>query len=157
MQGGQPLDYVGERLPIELGILRPDAVADGAVGIQTSVPVHAALMANMRFTTTSDLSSFNLRSCQFPRNRFGSAKEISMRERRKLARTHVQRCARLLTEDSLLVDCVVLDLTNDGAGIRVQDVSTVSRVISLTFDSGRSNRSCRLVWLGADRMGVQFH
>ena len=32
MQIGEPLDRIGERLLVDLGVLRPDAVADGAVG-----------------------------------------------------------------------------------------------------------------------------
>lgn len=79
-----------------------------------------------------------------------------MLERRKFARTHVQKRARLLIEESLLVDCVVLDLTNSGAGIRLQDLNTVPNVVDLTFDSGRSNRSCQVVWQIADRIGVEF-
>lgn len=79
-----------------------------------------------------------------------------MQERRKYVRTHVQRPARLLTEEPLPVDCLVLDLTNSGAGIRVQDSSPLPDTLNLTFDSGRSHRSCRLVWRVADRIGVEF-
>ena len=79
-----------------------------------------------------------------------------MRERRKSARTQVQKRASLLTEGSSLIDCVVLDLTNSGAGIRVQNLGKVPNILNLTFDSGRSNRPCRLVWHMADRIGVEF-
>ena len=32
MHIGEPLDGIGEGLLVDLGVLRPDAVADGAVG-----------------------------------------------------------------------------------------------------------------------------
>ena len=32
MQVGEPLDRIGEGLLVDLGVLRPDAVAQGAVG-----------------------------------------------------------------------------------------------------------------------------
>ena len=79
-----------------------------------------------------------------------------MDERRKFARTNVQRPARLLTEEPLPLDCLVLDLTNSGACIRVQNSSPLPDLLDLTFDAGRSHRSCRLVWRVADRIGVQF-
>ena len=79
-----------------------------------------------------------------------------MRERRKVTRTHVQKRAKLLTEEPLPIDCVVLDLTNSGAGIRVQNLSALRDALNLTFDSGRSHRSCRVVWRIADRLGVEF-
>lgn len=79
-----------------------------------------------------------------------------MDERRKFARTNVQKPARLLTEEPLSIDCLVLDLTNSGAGIRVQNLSVLPGILNLTFDAGRSQRSCRLVWRLADRIGVEF-
>jgi len=79
-----------------------------------------------------------------------------MRERRKFARTQVQRRASLLIDGPSLIDCMVLDLTNAGAGIHVQNLSAVPKLLNLTFDSGRSNRSCRVVWQIAERIGVEF-
>ena len=79
-----------------------------------------------------------------------------MHERRKFTRTNVQKAARLLTEEPRPVDCLVLDLTNCGAGIRLQSLDTLPNTLDLTFDSGRSHRACRLVWQIADRIGVEF-
>ena len=44
-----------------------------------------------------------------------------MPERRNFSRTSVRKCARIYLEDSLEIDCMVLDLTNAGAGIQVSN------------------------------------
>lgn len=79
-----------------------------------------------------------------------------MQERRKFERTCVQKSARILLEGSLGVECVVLDLTNAGAGIQVSNSISLPAALDLTFDFGRSTRPCRLAWRTFDRMGVEF-
>jgi methyl-accepting chemotaxis protein len=79
-----------------------------------------------------------------------------MQERRNFARTFVRKRARIYLEDSSEIDCLVLDLTNAGAGIQVANLKDVPEALDLTFDLGRSIRSCRLVWRTLDRMGVEF-
>jgi len=79
-----------------------------------------------------------------------------MQERRRLVRTSVQRSARILLEDSSGLDCMVLDLTNTGAGIQVSNLMSFPEALDLTFDFGRSIRPCRLAWRTSDRVGVEF-
>lgn len=79
-----------------------------------------------------------------------------MQERRKSGRARVQKSARLVLTESQMIDCFVFDLTNAGAGTQVFGSIGLPDNLDLTFDVGRTNRPCRLVWRRSDRMGVQF-
>jgi transposase InsO family protein len=68
-----------------------------------------------------------------------------MQKRRKFERTCVQKSARILLENSLGVECVVLDLTNAGAGIQVSNLISLPAALDLTFDFGRSIRAFQVV------------
>jgi PilZ domain len=79
-----------------------------------------------------------------------------MLERRKIQRTYVMACARIILEDASSFDCTVRDLTVAGAGILGAPMSGISDRFDLTFDGARSLRPCRLIWREHDRMGVEF-
>jgi hypothetical protein len=81
---------------------------------------------------------------------------MNMLERRKFQRTHVMVRARIVLEDSSIIDCTVLDLTIAGAGILATPMTGISNRFDLTFDGARSLRPCRLIWRTSDRMGVEF-
>ncbi|HYA29920.1 MAG TPA: PilZ domain-containing protein [Acidobacteriota bacterium] len=79
-----------------------------------------------------------------------------MQERRKLARSRVIKSAKLVVGTSSVVDCVVHNLTNTGARIEVPNPASLPDNLVLTFDGGRSMRSCRLVWRTVNETGVEF-
>jgi hypothetical protein len=50
--------------------------------------------------------------------------------------------------------CVVLDVTNVGAGICVPHLPVLPLSFELTFDNFRTILVCRLIWRDGDYMGV---
>jgi methyl-accepting chemotaxis protein len=79
-----------------------------------------------------------------------------MQERRRLARSRVIKSAKLVVGTSSVVNCVVRNLTNTGARIEVPDTTVLPETLVLTFDGGRSMRSCRLVWRTINETGLEF-
>lgn len=79
-----------------------------------------------------------------------------MQERRKFTRSRVIKSAKLVVGASSVVDCVVRNLTNTGARLEVQNPASLPENLGLTFDGGRSMRSCRLVWRTINETGVEF-
>jgi len=57
---------------------------------------------------------------------------------------------------SSVLDCVVRDLTNRGARIRISNALELPDTVSMTFDNGRTCRPCRLAWRTLDETGVEF-
>ena len=79
-----------------------------------------------------------------------------MQERRKITRTRVLRNAKFLLGQSSVIDCVVRDLTNAGAGVEVPSTIDLPEALDLTFNGGRSIRPCRRVWRKLSKTGVEF-
>jgi PilZ domain len=79
-----------------------------------------------------------------------------MQERRRVPRTHVQKDAKLLLGNASVIACVVLDLTNFGAGVEIPDPIDLPDTLDLTFNEGRTLRPCRRIWQNVNRIGVQF-
>jgi hypothetical protein len=79
-----------------------------------------------------------------------------MQERRKRGRARVLKNAKLVLGTSSVVDCIVRNLTNTGARIEVPNTTALPENLVLTFDGGRSMRSCRLVWRTLDETGLEF-
>jgi len=79
-----------------------------------------------------------------------------MQERRRLARSRVIKHAKLVVGTSSVVECVVHNLTNTGARLEVKNPAGLPENLVLTFDGGRSMRSCRLVWRTVTETGVEF-
>ena len=80
-----------------------------------------------------------------------------MQEMRRVKRTQMFKHARLwLTESQTMVDCVVCDLTNFGAGLRVAKAQALPANFELVFDSTLFRRQCTVRWKGDQRLGVEF-
>jgi len=79
-----------------------------------------------------------------------------MQERRKHVRTRVLKDAKFLLGNSSVIDCVVCDLTNSGAGVEVPNTISLPDVFDLTFDGGRSVRHGRSAWRKLNKTGVEF-
>ena len=82
---------------------------------------------------------------------------ISAQERRRVQRTRVLKGAKIIfSRHALTVDCLVRNLTNLGACLRLSDTVGIPAHFELTFDDGRSARACRVIWRHTDSVGVIF-
>ncbi|MBR1153066.1 PilZ domain-containing protein [Bradyrhizobium sp. JYMT SZCCT0428] len=79
------------------------------------------------------------------------------RERRAIGRTHINRGALLYFHGGAgVLPCCVRDVTNSGAGVRLEQLNVLPVEFDLSFDNFRTVRECRLVWRDADFVGVAF-
>jgi hypothetical protein len=79
-------------------------------------------------------------------------------DRRSIGRTKICKAALLFFGETTGVhSCTVRDITNLGAGIRIeQDLKIVPLDFALSFDNFRTIRMCRLIWRHGDFLGVAF-
>jgi len=79
------------------------------------------------------------------------------KERRERQRTRVLRNAKIIAPGiSSMMHCTVQDITSSGACVRVADTYGMPLTFELTFEQGRTRRSCRVIWRSRDRLGVAF-
>jgi hypothetical protein len=79
------------------------------------------------------------------------------RDRRAIGRTRINRSAMLFFHGGVGVSpCCVRDVTNSGAGVRLEQLKVLPVEFDLSFDNFRTVRECRLVWRDADFVGVAF-
>jgi hypothetical protein len=82
---------------------------------------------------------------------------VMIDERRVLQRTRVLRCAKIIVpRRSPVIHCTVQNITSGGACLKVANTFGVPETFDLTFEHGRTRRSCRVVWRTADKLGVTF-
>jgi hypothetical protein len=79
-----------------------------------------------------------------------------MAERRKHRRSRVLKSAKLILGSSSVIDCVVRNLTNNGARIVVDNSIILPEHLQLTFDGGRTSYACRVVWRRLNETGLEF-
>ena len=60
-----------------------------------------------------------------------------MLERRRFTRTRMHKAAKVLLGKSSVVDCVVHNLTDAGAGVEIPNTIALPEALDLTFDGGR--------------------
>jgi hypothetical protein len=78
-------------------------------------------------------------------------------ERRSKGRTVINRGALMFFMGRAGVrSCCLRDVTNDGAGIRLNDLNIVPSDFGISFDNFRTMRRCRLIWRCGDFLGVAF-
>ena len=78
-------------------------------------------------------------------------------ERRAIGRTRINRSALLFFHGGAGVSpCCVRDVTNFGAGVRLEQLKVLPVEFDLSFDNFRTVRECRLVWRDADFVGIAF-
>jgi len=82
---------------------------------------------------------------------------IEMNDRRSIGRTKIVKSALLFFSGQTGVrSCAVTDITNVGAGIRLQGLPVLPLNFELSFDNFRTTRKCRLSWRNGDFLGVAF-
>jgi len=78
-------------------------------------------------------------------------------ERRSVGRTTISKSALLFFDAQRGVfTCGVHDITNGGAGIRLQDLNVLPPNFELTFDNFHNIHRCRVIWRQGNFVGVAF-
>ena len=78
-------------------------------------------------------------------------------DRRALKRTRVLRCAKIIVpRRSPVISCTVQNITSAGACLKLANTFGVPDTFDLTFEHGRTRRSCRVIWRTNDKLGVKF-
>ena len=84
------------------------------------------------------------------------SREYIMAERRKLFRSRVLKNAKFFLGTSSVVDCIVRNLTDLGARVQISHTAELPEKLTITFDRGRTLRSCRIVWRNPTEAGLEF-
>jgi hypothetical protein len=80
-----------------------------------------------------------------------------MHNLRRVKRTQMLKPGKIVTADSAVtIDCIVCDLTNLGAALRVSPKDSVPNYFKLIFDSRLFSRDCEVRWRHNERLGVEF-
>jgi hypothetical protein len=78
-------------------------------------------------------------------------------ERRAVSRTTINRDVLMYFAGQEGVRaCCVRDVTNHGAGLRLNGLHIVPSEFGISFDNFRTMRSCRLIWRDGDFVGAAF-
>jgi hypothetical protein len=78
-------------------------------------------------------------------------------ERRGVQRTRVLRNAKIIVpRRSSIISCTVQNLTSTGACLKLANTYGLPENFELTFELGRTRRTCRVVWRTDDQVGVAF-
>ena len=82
---------------------------------------------------------------------------MTIDERRKHQRRPVRYPAWIAFGAEIYSDCVLADISEGGAKIKVkEDVSVPDRFVLLFNPQGKPNRPCRVVWRREGHLGLQF-
>jgi hypothetical protein len=79
-----------------------------------------------------------------------------MLERRRSVRLRVLKSVKLIIGKSSIIDCVVGNLTNVGACALISNTIDLPERLEMTFDKGKTIRSCRIVWRTKKEKGIEF-
>jgi hypothetical protein len=78
-------------------------------------------------------------------------------ERRAVGRTSIDRDVLMYFSGQDGVHaCCVRDVTNHGAGLRLNGLIMVPSEFGISFDNFRTMRRCRLIWRDGDFVGASF-
>lgn len=78
-------------------------------------------------------------------------------DRRALQRTRIKRSAKIIVpRRSSVIHCTVQNLNSGGACLKMANTFGLPDTFDLTFEHGRTRRSCRVIWRTDDKVGVQF-
>jgi hypothetical protein len=76
-------------------------------------------------------------------------------ERRAVGRTTINRDVLMFFNGNIQA-CCVRNVTNHGAGLRLNGLNIVPSDFDISFDNFRTMRRCRLIWRDGDFVGVAF-
>ena len=79
-----------------------------------------------------------------------------MSESRNYPRMRVLKGAKIVLGTTSILDCVVRDLTNGGARVKIPNAMDLPDEVAITFDGGRTCRPCRVAWRALNETGLEF-
>jgi hypothetical protein len=83
--------------------------------------------------------------------------ELAMAERRRDLRQRTYKAARISFNDKrAAIDCVVKNLSAQGACLQVASPIGIPDAFDLVFDSDHSARPCQVIWRKERQIGVEF-
>jgi hypothetical protein len=78
-------------------------------------------------------------------------------ERRAVGRTMINRDVLMFFMGQDRVHpCCVRNVTNHGAGLKLNGLNIVPSEFGISFDNFRTMRRCRMIWRDGDFVGVAF-
>jgi hypothetical protein len=78
-------------------------------------------------------------------------------DRRTIKRTRVLRSAKIIVpRRSPVIHCTVQNINNGGACLKLANTFGLPETFDLTFEHGRTRRSCRVIWRTDNQLGVSF-
>jgi hypothetical protein len=82
----------------------------------------------------------------------------SKQQRKRETRKSVQQSGWIVLEGGFAArPCTVVDLSDNGAKIRVDDPSSVNSKLKLSFSrDGRKGQTCEVVWRRGQTLGLKF-
>jgi PilZ domain len=83
---------------------------------------------------------------------------VAKQHKKRATRKSVQQSAWIVLEGGFAArPCTVIDLSDSGAKIRVDDPSSVNSKLRLSFSrDGRKGRSCEVAWRRGNTLGLKF-
>jgi ribosomal protein S1 len=85
-----------------------------------------------------------------------SAANVIIEKRRSLRRRVLKRAKALLNDNKTVLDCVIRDLSDEGARLQIEHASTLPRLFRLANISDGEVRDVRVVWRKDAMAGVAF-
>jgi hypothetical protein len=81
--------------------------------------------------------------------------QAPMHDRRSVGRTRLSKGAKILANRAT-IPCTIVDLTNGGACIHIEDAREVPDRFELSFGNRHARRACRVTWRANNHLGVAF-
>ena len=79
-----------------------------------------------------------------------------MKQKRQNSRSRVLKGAKIIVGASSLLDCVVRDMNNSGARIKIPNAVDLPDKFVLAFEDDRFRRQCRVMWRTLNEVGIEF-
>ncbi len=80
-----------------------------------------------------------------------------LKDKRKAPRREIRYTSWIVMDDAELQGCVLLDISDTGAKLDVQDASAIpDRFVLSLSNRGRARRKCQVVWRSEKQVGVEF-
>ena len=79
-----------------------------------------------------------------------------MNEKREIQRRRALKAGTIRIDDKSTIDCVVRDLSNEGASLEIENPIGIPDRFTLVTKANREQRACHVIWWSARRIGVRF-
>ena len=79
-----------------------------------------------------------------------------MNEKREIQRRRALKAGTIRIDDKSTIDCVVRDLSNEGASLEIENPIGIPDRFTLVTKANREQRACHVIWWSVRRIGVRF-